>query len=36
MWLDGRENVELSEIRVNTNIDAARFDKPAPSVPPKK
>ena len=36
MWLDGRENVELSEIQLNTNIDAARFAKPAPSVPPKR
>ena len=36
MWLDGRESVELSEIRVNTNIEAARFNKPAPSVAPKK
>lgn len=36
MWLDGRENVELSEIRLNVAIDAARFNKPAPSVAPKK
>ena len=36
MWLDGRESVELSEIRVNANIEAARFNKPAPSAVPKK
>ena len=36
MWLDGRESVELSEIRVNVNIDAARFAKPGPPVAPKK
>jgi outer membrane lipoprotein-sorting protein len=36
MWLDGRENVELSEIRANANIDAAKFNRPAPSVAPKK
>jgi hypothetical protein len=36
MWLDGRENVELSEIQVNTNIDAAKFAKPAPATAPKR
>ncbi len=36
MWLDGRENVELSQIQLNTNIDAARFAKPAPAVAPKR
>jgi hypothetical protein len=28
-WLDGRENVELTEIKPNAAIDAARFAKPA-------
>ncbi|PWU06999.1 MAG: hypothetical protein C5B51_11060 [Terriglobia bacterium] len=34
-WLDGRENVELSEIGPNVAIDPARFAKPAPPAPPK-
>jgi photosynthetic reaction center cytochrome c subunit len=29
-WLDGRDNVELSEVRTNVPIDAARFGRPAP------
>jgi hypothetical protein len=29
-WLDGRENVELSEVQVNVAIDPAKFAKPAP------
>jgi photosynthetic reaction center cytochrome c subunit len=29
-WLDGRDNIELSEVRANVPIDAARFAKPAP------
>lgn len=33
-WLDGRENVELSEVQPNVPIDAQKFAKPAPSVPP--
>ncbi len=36
MWLDGRESVELSSVQTNVAIDAARFNKPAPSVAPKK
>ncbi|HEV2200754.1 MAG TPA: hypothetical protein VGR73_13110 [Bryobacteraceae bacterium] len=36
LWLDGRESVELSEIRVNVAIDAARFTKPGPPVAPKR
>jgi outer membrane lipoprotein-sorting protein len=36
MWLDGRESVELSEIQLNTNIDGARFAKPAPAAAPKR
>jgi hypothetical protein len=27
-WLDGRENVELTEVQANVAIDAARFSKP--------
>jgi hypothetical protein len=27
-WLDGRENVELTEIQPNVSVDAARFAKP--------
>jgi outer membrane lipoprotein-sorting protein len=30
-WLDGRENVELSDVQANVAIDAAKFAKPAPS-----
>ena len=33
-WLDGRENVELSEVQVNVAIDAAKFAKPAPPKTP--
>jgi len=33
-WLDGRDTFELSQVRVNTQIDAAKFAKPAPSKPP--
>ena len=29
-WLDGRENVELTEVRPNIAIDPARFARPAP------
>lgn len=36
MWLDGRENVELNSIQINTAIDASKFDKPAPAVAPKR
>lgn len=36
LWLDGRESVELSEIRVNADIAAARFAKPGPPVAPKR
>lgn len=34
-WLDGRSRFELSEAQANTPINAARFNKPAPSVPLK-
>ena len=33
-WLDGRDTVELSQMRPNAPIDAAKFAKPVPSVPP--
>jgi len=31
-WLDGRDTVELTEVRANAAIDAARFVRPAPPV----
>ena len=34
-WLDGREIMELTQIRTNVAVDAARFNKPAPAVAPK-
>jgi outer membrane lipoprotein-sorting protein len=33
-WLDGRDTVELSEVRPNAPIEAAKFVKPGPPVPP--
>jgi hypothetical protein len=33
-WLNGRSIFDLTEVRPNVQIDAARFAKPAPSVPP--
>ncbi len=35
-WLDGRENVELSDVQFNVPIDAAKFAKPAPSMAPAR
>jgi photosynthetic reaction center cytochrome c subunit len=35
-WLDGRENVELSEVVPNAGVDPQRFNKPAPSVAPAR
>ncbi len=32
-WLDGRDNFELTQIRANATVEAARFAKPAPSTP---
>ena len=32
-WTDGQSTIELSEIRPNVAIDAAKFAKPAPVVP---
>ena len=34
IWLDGREAFELSEVRPNVPIDAAKFARPAPPAPP--
>ena len=34
-WLDGRDTFELTQVRANAAIDAAKFAKPAPSTPPK-
>jgi len=34
-WTDGQATTELSEVRPNVAIEAARFTKPAPSPPPK-
>ncbi len=34
-WLDGRENVELSQVQTNVAIEAAKFGKPAPPAPPQ-
>jgi outer membrane lipoprotein-sorting protein len=34
-WLDGRDTIELSEVRVNVAIDATRFGRPSPPVPPR-
>jgi photosynthetic reaction center cytochrome c subunit len=34
-WLDGRDTFELTQVRTNAAIDAAKFAKPAPSTPPK-
>ena len=34
-WLNGRDNYELSEIRPNVAVDAAKFAKPAPPKAPR-
>jgi hypothetical protein len=34
--LDGRDTFELTQIRANVNVEASRFNKPAPVAPPKK
>jgi hypothetical protein len=34
-WLDGRDTFELTQVRANAAIDAAKFVKPAPSTPPR-
>jgi len=35
-WLDGREIVELTQIRPNVAVEASRFAKPAPPVAPAR
>ena len=35
-WVDGRATTELSEVKPNVAIDAAKFAKPAPPVPAAK
>jgi hypothetical protein len=35
-WLDGRDVVELTDVRVNAPIDASRFSRPAAPVPPRR
>ena len=30
-WLDGRDAIQLNEVRTNVPIDAARFGRPAPA-----
>ena len=32
-WLDGRDSIELSEVRANVVIEAARFGRPLPPRP---
>jgi hypothetical protein len=34
-WLDGRDTFEMTQVRANAAIDAAKFARPAPSTPPK-
>lgn len=34
--LDGRDTFDLMQIRPNANVEASRFNKPAPVAPPKK
>ena len=35
VWTDNEVTTELTSIQVNTAIDAARFNRPAPAPPPK-
>ena len=35
-WTDGRSDVLLTSAQTNVAIDAAKFNQPSPSVPPKK
>ena len=32
-WLDGLENIQLTDVQVNVPVDDARFGKPAPPRP---
>ena len=34
-WLNGRDTFEMSQVRANVAIDAAKFAKPVPSTPPR-
>ena len=34
-WVNGRDNYELSELRPNVAVDAAKFAKPAPPKAPR-
>ena len=34
-WTNGQATTELTELRINVPIDAARFNRPAPAPPPK-
>jgi len=34
-WTNGQSTTELSEVQPNVAIDAARFQRPAPALPPK-
>ena len=31
LWLDGRENFEITDVQANASVDAAKFAKPAPA-----
>ena len=31
-WMDGRDAIQLSEVRTNVPIDAAKFERPMPSM----
>ena len=35
-WLDGRDAIELTEVRTNATIDASRFVRPSPPVAPRR
>jgi photosynthetic reaction center cytochrome c subunit len=35
-WTDGRSDVQLSSAETNVAVDAAKFNQPSPSVPPKQ
>jgi outer membrane lipoprotein-sorting protein len=35
-WLDGRDAIQLTDVRTNVSIDAARFAKPSPPVAPAR
>jgi len=35
-WTDGRSNVRLTSAETNVAIDAAKFNQPPPSTPPKQ